>query len=120
VVRTDNATHYTLTEGWALLTDIPWQEDNTLRILVVYAPDHPQDNQSFWEELADILEQNPSLNLDVILRLDGAPGHSDDGGAVEALQALKGQMGVADGGEGPTQTGGDSHTSTRQTAHNHE
>lgn len=54
--------------------------------------------------------------MDVILRPDRAPGHPDDGGAVHVLRALKNQVGVADGGEGPTPTGGDSHAPTRQTA----
>jgi len=104
-IKTNDTTHHTLIEGRATLTEIPWQTDNALRILVVYAPNHPRDNQLFWEKLAEIIEQDPNLNPDVIIGdlnivedgLDRAPGHTDDRGAVEALRALKNQVGVADG-----------------------
>ena len=104
-IKTDNLLHHTLIEGRAILTEIPWQTDEYLRILVVYAPNHARDNQLFWEQLSEIFERNPNMNPDVILGdlnivedgLDRAPGHMDDAGAVEALRALKDQVGVADG-----------------------
>ena len=104
-IKTDDTIYHTLIEGRAILTEIPWQANNTLRILVVYAPNNSRDNKSFWEELTEIFERNPNLNPDVILGdlnivedgLDRAPGHLDEGGAVEALRALKNQVCVADG-----------------------
>ena len=104
-IKTDSLSHHTLIEGRAILTELPWQTDESLRILVVYAPNHPRDNQLFWEQLTEIFECNPKLNPDVILGdlnivedgLDRAPGHMDDASAVEALRILKDQVGVADG-----------------------
>jgi len=105
IIKTENTSHQILIEGRAILTKIPWQKDNTLKILAIYAPNNPRDNQSLWERLTEIFEGNPNLSPDVILGdfnivedgLDRAPGHPDDRGAVEALRMLKNQLCMADG-----------------------
>jgi hypothetical protein len=47
IARTNGATHHPLIEGGAILAEIPWQANSTLRILVVYAPNNPRDSQLF-------------------------------------------------------------------------
>ncbi|EKM50886.1 uncharacterized protein PHACADRAFT_103486, partial [Phanerochaete carnosa HHB-10118-sp] len=96
-----------LVTGRAILLSIPWQNDCTLHLLNVYAPNDPTENQRFWSQLLEHWTTNhsPPPKADIMLgdfnlvedKLDRLPLHADHAGAVAELNALKTCLGLYNG-----------------------
>ena len=91
--------------GRALLATIAWHADTKIKILNVYAPNDPKNNENFWEKLNEIISTKPHLRPDVMLgdfnlvedSLDRLPCHPDNVSAVAALEELKSTLNLVDG-----------------------
>ncbi len=91
--------------GRALLLTLNLNERRKLKILAIYAPNDPQKNRDFWNELRVFFEGNPSKKPDLMAgdfnmvedSLDRLPSHCDQGSTTEALDDLKQLLGLEDG-----------------------
>ena len=95
--------HYELLPGRALLASIPWNPQNRINILNIYAPNDPTSNAALWESI-----HNGIINLpqpDVILGdfnfvedpLDRLPAHFDNPMIIDNWQSLKSHLSLMDG-----------------------
>ena len=102
----DNASATCIIPGRALLVRIPWQENNSLSVLAIYAPNSPLENKNFWAALdAKWKDENNHLpNVDILLgdfnmveaATDRLPNRADNGDTVESLWNLKLTLRVSD------------------------
>ncbi|EKM48762.1 uncharacterized protein PHACADRAFT_33754 [Phanerochaete carnosa HHB-10118-sp] len=107
LIRVTNAHVRTLVPGRAILLSIPWQNDRTLHLLNVYAPNDPTENQHFWSQLLEHWTTNhsPLPKADIMLgdfnlvkdELDCLPPYADHIRAVVELNALKTCLGLYNG-----------------------
>ena len=105
LVDSGGVTCEVLIPGRAILATIPWHAGSTMKVLNVYAPNSPCNNELFWEELDVITSTNASRRPDVMLgdfnlvedSLDRIPCHPDSANAVAALGVLKGNLDLVDG-----------------------
>ncbi|KAG1849029.1 hypothetical protein F4604DRAFT_1593646, partial [Suillus subluteus] len=89
--------------GRALFVIVPWQKNDTFKILTVYAPNDPQNNQYFWEHVLSKLRGLPNPN--VMLRdfnmvedaLDCLPPQQDSSGLTSKLNDLLTRLKLRDG-----------------------
>jgi exonuclease III len=104
-VRTDEAKTTTLIPGRAMVTKIPWQDDQTINILTIYAPNAPRETKDFWNEINAKINASPDLSPDVMLgdfnlvedALDRLPSKPDDQNATEALREFRNHHNLVDG-----------------------
>ena len=54
-------------EGRAMLVEVPWNGDDTLRIMNIYAPADNAEKAKFWEELLRKVEESEDLRPDVVM-----------------------------------------------------
>ncbi|OCH95329.1 DNase I-like protein [Obba rivulosa] len=95
----------TLVPGRALLITLPWHKDLSITILNVYAPNDHTENAQFWLDLAACWNGRTRPKPDVMLgdfnitedAIDRFPCREDHAPAIEALVALKAQLGLGDG-----------------------
>ncbi|OBZ72435.1 Transposon TX1 uncharacterized protein [Grifola frondosa] len=95
----------TVVPGRAILLTLPWHQSLTLRILNIYAPNAPQENEAFWSELSEYWRSSNLPKPDILLgdfnvtedAIDRLPAHHDTPGAIEALHLLKEQLHLQDG-----------------------
>ena len=105
LINTDGISCATLIPGRAILAMIPWHANSIIKVLNVYAPNDTRENESFWETLNEIIEDDPSLKPDVMLgdfnivedSLDRLPCHPDNPNAIAALGELKYNLDLVDG-----------------------
>ena len=105
LLKADGVTCEEIIPGRAILASIPWHANSTIKILNVYAPNDPPNNEKFWSSLNEITSSNPHLKPDIMLgdfnlvedSLDRLPCHPDDPNAVAALGELKGNLNLIDG-----------------------
>lgn len=53
--------------GWALMISLPWNDNNILQILTVYAPNDWADNEKYWVELLNIWKTKKLPKPDIIM-----------------------------------------------------
>ena len=53
--HTHNISHTVLVPGRAILASIPWQNNQTIRILAIYAPNIPREIKDFWKTLLNTI-----------------------------------------------------------------
>jgi len=95
----------TITPGRALSFSINWPNNNTINLLAVYAPNVPNDNMEFWNNMCTKIENNETPAPNIMIRdfnmvkeaSDCLPPHPDPIHMVEALRDLKGCLGLTDG-----------------------
>ncbi|KAG1859327.1 Endonuclease/exonuclease/phosphatase [Suillus subalutaceus] len=103
LMNTSGIKIHELVPGRALFVIIPWQKNNTFKILAVYAPNNPQNNQYFWEHILSKLRGLP--NPDIMLRdfnmvedaLDRLLPKQDSSGSTSKLNDLKTHLKLRDG-----------------------
>ncbi|KAG1764439.1 Endonuclease/exonuclease/phosphatase [Suillus occidentalis] len=103
LVSTSGVKTHELVPGRALLIIIPWRKDDTFKILVIYAPNDPQNNQYFWENVMSKLRGLP--HPDVMLgdfnlvedALDRLPPKQDSSGPTSKLKELRTRLRLRDG-----------------------
>ena len=61
------ATHRTVISGRVMLVEIPWNGDDTLRIMNIYAPVRNAEKAGFWEELLGKVESADDLRPDIVM-----------------------------------------------------
>jgi ribonuclease HI/exonuclease III len=105
IIRADEATSTVLVPGRAMVTYVPWHDDQYIKILTIYAPNVPREAKEFWEAINTKINQSPNLNPDVMLgdfnivedALDRLPSKQDDAGATEALRDFRIPHDLVDG-----------------------
>lgn len=103
LVNTSGVKVHDLVPGRALLVIIPWRKDDSLKILAIYAPNDPQTNQYFWDQIHSQLRGLPKP--DILLgdfnlvedALDHLPPKQDSQGATLKLNELKTNLKLRDG-----------------------
>jgi exonuclease III len=104
LTNTHNIVVHELIPGRAIYLEYIWHADHTLRILAIYAPNSPTENQAFWQDLLqkwtihnltrpDLLLGDFNLVEDAIEQLSC---HLDHEGTTEALQDLKSNLHLVD------------------------
>ncbi|KAF9033634.1 Endonuclease/exonuclease/phosphatase, partial [Panaeolus papilionaceus] len=98
-MRWKEAETHDLIQGRAILTTIPWkQNEEKLSILAIYAPNESDKQVELWEKLNTIMETNQEIPKPHILigdfnvvesAIDRLPPSSDPKNAVESLQAFR-------------------------------
>ena len=53
--------------GRAILATVSWHANTQIKILNVYAPNEPGNNENFWTNINEITTTNPHLKPDVML-----------------------------------------------------
>jgi endonuclease/exonuclease/phosphatase family metal-dependent hydrolase len=105
ITSTLNISTHNIHPGRALLLETNWHADQKLTILVIYAPNPPNENRDFWVELHDKWETQNLPKPDIMLgdfnivedSIDRLPCHPDNHNAVEALQDLKALLHLEEG-----------------------
>ncbi|KAG2738220.1 DNase I-like protein, partial [Suillus brevipes Sb2] len=100
---TREITSHEIIPGRALLVSIPWHREEKITILTIYAPNEPNKNKTFWDEVLAKLSTLPPP--DIMLgdfnmvedALDRLPPKSDSAGANEALARIKAEYQLRDG-----------------------
>lgn len=98
-------TYRVMIPGRAMIASIAKQAGTTVKVLNVYAPNDPRENETFWTELKIRVLEDPELRPDIMLgdfnlvedSIDRLPCHPDDASAVAALGELKSELGLVDG-----------------------
>lgn len=93
-----------LIPGSAQIISLKWHKIITMHILNVYAPNDHGHIEVFWNELADIWEEENLPDPDVLLEdfnivetcLDHLPRRSDSSGLVNAIQNLYIKLNLTD------------------------
>lgn len=108
MIDVKNITHRTIIQGRAIMVDIPWNENDRLRIMNVYAPANNTEKTVFWKLLTDIIDDDDTLKPDIMMgdfnlvenpeidRLNNRKG-ADPQAAREAMSALTVELNMADG-----------------------
>ena len=105
LLNADKVTCTEVTPGRAILATVSWHANTQIKILNVYAPNEPGNNENFWININETTTTNPHLRPDVMLgdfnlvedSLDRLPCHQDDANAVAALGELKCNTNLIDG-----------------------
>ncbi|KAG1847241.1 Endonuclease/exonuclease/phosphatase, partial [Suillus tomentosus] len=104
IINTDSAKLHVLIPGRAAILNINWHDNNTIRILNIYAPNNPHDHKSFWEKIKtewlrlnigtlDFMMGDFNLTEDPI---DRAPARLDNEATIDALRDLRTTLQVQD------------------------
>ena len=108
LIDAKSVTDRTVIPGRVLLIEIPWNEQDRLRIMNVYAPAQGEEKAIFWEYLRNLIEGDESLRPDIMLgdfnlvenpeldRLNNRRG-ADPPAARTALSQLVTELNLADG-----------------------
>ena len=94
-----------LIPGRAQLLTLKWNDNNSITILNVYAPNSAQEHPAFWTNIHQKLtDPNMPVHVDVMLGdfnitedlIDRAPAHSDNYTAREALREFRESLNLLD------------------------
>jgi len=67
MIETSKITHTTVIAGRAIMIDIPWNGEDTMRILNVYAPVKNTEKTEFWVTLLERIENMNGAKPDIVL-----------------------------------------------------
>ncbi|KAF9031940.1 Endonuclease/exonuclease/phosphatase, partial [Panaeolus papilionaceus] len=81
----------------AIIVNAPWKNDDTLRILAIYAPNEAESQVIFWDQLYKIIEEENIGKPDLMLgdfnvvesKIDRDPPNQDAPAVIEALQQFR-------------------------------
>lgn len=104
LTRWQEATAKVIIPGRAIHVTLPWLENSTLHLLVVYAPNEPGKNASFWKKIREEWRTRTLPKPDVLLGdfnltenpLDREPTSLSMSGANSELFRLKADLVVVD------------------------
>ncbi|KZP24557.1 DNase I-like protein [Athelia psychrophila] len=91
--------------GRAAMITMPWNHDNTIRILNIYAPNDQGDSGIFWNDIQSEMEREKIHSPDIMMgdfntvedSIDRLPNKSDPAGTTASLRGLRVKMGLIDG-----------------------
>lgn len=66
-ISAKNTTYHEVIPGCVILLEIPWNEDDKLRIMNVYAPARNTEKTAFWKLLLETVESDESLHPDILM-----------------------------------------------------
>lgn len=93
----------TIIRGRAMIVDIPWSQETTVTCLAVYAPNQPNRNKEFWEQIEDCWRkekwEKPTCMVGDfnIVKDSRLPPYQDQTRAANALFNLKTHLNLVDG-----------------------
>jgi exonuclease III len=104
ITNTEGIKTYDIVPGRALLVEIPWHGNETLRILNVYAPNVPGESRDFWKEIERVWERDKLNKPDIMLgdmnfvedAIDRMPSHADSAETSNAFRSLKNKLNLQD------------------------
>ena len=104
-VRADDAVTTILVPGRAMITSVPWHDDQTISVLTIYAPNAPGEMLEFWEAVDSGVNASQTLSPDVMIgdfnvvedALDRLPSKQDDARTTEALRDFRLRHDLVDG-----------------------
>ena len=108
LVDVKNISHRVVIHGRAMILEIPWNENDRLRIMNVYAPANNTEKASFWNLMLEIIADDDSLRPDIMMgdfnlvenpeidRLNNRTG-ADPPAARDALSELNVELNLVDG-----------------------
>ena len=108
LVKIENIEPQTVMEGRAMSIEVPWNGEDTLRIMNVYAPAKNNEKAAFWEQLLQNLETEEKPEPDVVMgdfnivenpeidRLKNS-GTADPANARESFSNFATSLNLADG-----------------------
>lgn len=88
-----------------LIVDIPWSQETKISCLAIYAPNQPDQNKDFWEDIGNHMKKEKQKNLTCMLgdfnlvedSADRLPPHSNPLNPVDSLIHLKTSQHLTDG-----------------------
>ena len=108
LLNTDAITHRTVIQGRVIQIEMPWNGNDHLRIMNVYAPVNNPEKAEFWKNLLEIMQGDDTLQPDILLgdfnivenpeldRLTHRTG-TDPAAAQAALSDLTTELNLTDG-----------------------
>jgi exonuclease III len=105
LLNTDNIKSADIIAGRAIAANIPWHGNENLTILAIYAPNRPDENRNFWNELNEKWERMRLPKPDIVVGdfnfvesfVDRLPAHEDRPDVVRSFDRFKSKMKLADG-----------------------
>ena len=67
LISAKDTTYREIIPGRVILIEIPWNENDKLRIMNVYAPARNTEKAAFWNRLLETIENDENLRPDIIL-----------------------------------------------------
>jgi ribonuclease HI/exonuclease III len=108
MIDTKNITHKVVTPGRVMTVEIPWNENDRLRIMNIYAPVKNAEKATFWKQLLETIDRDESLRPDIMMgdfnlienpeidRINNRRG-ADPQTARQALSELTTELNLTDG-----------------------
>ncbi|KAI0064248.1 DNase I-like protein, partial [Artomyces pyxidatus] len=104
ITNIEDYTFTVIVPGRAIALTTKWHNDETLTMLNVYAPNHPNQHRAFWHAIRQEWRRLHMPRLDFMLgdfnlvedALDRAPLRDDDEDAVAALRNLRTELNLRD------------------------
>lgn len=105
LIKTGNIQETEIVPGRAITLNIPWYNDQDIKILAVYAPNAPREIRDFWKSIQNKINTNPSLKPNVVLgdfnlvedAINRIPNKPDDFQTTETLREFKIRHKLVDG-----------------------
>ena len=105
LINTDKIQTTTVVPGRALVTKIPWHDNQYITILAIYAPNSPREIRDFWTTIQSKLDDDPDLEPDITMgdfnlvedAIDRMPSRPDDPQTTEILREFKIKHSLIDG-----------------------
>lgn len=97
LTNTTNATMEVLIPGRAAILKLNWHNNETIRILNIYAPNNANEHCTFWEKIKLEWERKNIGDFNLTENpIDRAPARPDNETAMEALRELKSILNMRD------------------------
>ncbi|KAF9783393.1 Endonuclease/exonuclease/phosphatase, partial [Thelephora terrestris] len=91
--------------GRAITVELPWHDEQTIKILAIYAPNAPRETKDFWRSVIYKIDESRDLVPDIMVgdfnlvedAIDRLPSNQDDAQSTEILRELKMKYNLTDG-----------------------
>ncbi|PPQ78824.1 hypothetical protein CVT24_002384, partial [Panaeolus cyanescens] len=86
-----------IAEGRAVLVEVPWKQNESIKILGVYAPNETDLQEEYWNKMSEFFEKDKSISPDIMMgdlnivenKIDRHPPHRDATAATESLHNFR-------------------------------
>lgn len=104
-IKTDEIKETEIIPGRAMVIEIPWHDEQKIRILAIYAPNSPRETRDFWRSIIYKIEEDTNLIPDITVgdfnlvedAIDRLPSNQDDAQATDMLREFKMKFDLLDG-----------------------